>query len=81
LTPKKTGSIKESLLEGLQVYNNIQINWGEAGSGENFHALSKWGMSFTDFRVSRKEATSSSEHRKKDIYFPSKKISSFLLNS
>jgi hypothetical protein len=62
LTPKKTGSIKESLLEGLQVYNNIQINWGEAGSGENFHALSKWGMSFTDFRVSRKEATSSSEH-------------------
>jgi len=44
---------------------------------ETFHTLSKWGISFTDFKVSRNEATSSSEHRKKDIYFPSKKNISF----
>jgi hypothetical protein len=59
LTAKKTGSIKKSLLEGQQ---HIQRTWGEAGSGENFHALTKWLTSFTAFRVSRKEATSSYEH-------------------
>lgn len=34
----------------------------------NDGTLSMWGMSFTDFRVSRKEAISSSEQRKNDIF-------------
>lgn len=36
--------------------------------GMNDGTLSMWGMSFTDFRVSRKEAISSSEQRKTDIF-------------
>ena len=34
-----------------------------------------WGTSFTDFRVSRKEAIRSSEQRKNDIFIPLKKKS------